>query len=93
MTTPLTMTAVLRDGFKLIGRFIRARPWSFGLAVTGALLFAGAIVAAAVVIGRITDEMKSVARTYSPSSSSDKIGGRSPSVPIAASAPATCLPP
>lgn len=57
MPTPLTMTGVLRDGFKLIGRFVRARPWSFALAVTGALLFAGAIVAAAVVVGRVTDEL------------------------------------
>ena len=43
------MRTVVRDGFRLIGRFVRARPWSFGLAVAGAVMFAAAIVAAAVV--------------------------------------------
>jgi ABC-type multidrug transport system fused ATPase/permease subunit len=57
MTTPLTMRLVLRDGFRLIARFVRRHPWSFAAAVTGALMFAGAIVAAAMVIGRITDQL------------------------------------
>ena len=51
------MRTVVRDGFRLIGRFVRARPWSFGLAVAGAVMFAAAIVAAAVVVGRVTDEL------------------------------------
>jgi ABC-type multidrug transport system fused ATPase/permease subunit len=52
-----TISRVLREGFGLIGRFVRARPVSFGLAVAGAIVFAAAIVASAVVIGRITDEL------------------------------------
>jgi ABC-type multidrug transport system fused ATPase/permease subunit len=52
-----TLGTVLRDGFRLIGRFVRARPWSFALAVFGALVFASAIVLAAFVVGRVTDEL------------------------------------
>jgi ABC-type multidrug transport system fused ATPase/permease subunit len=48
---------VLTEGFRLIGRFIRARPASFGLAVTGALTFAAAIVASAVVVGNVADDL------------------------------------
>ena len=39
----------------LIRQFVRWHPWSFTLAVFGAALFVSAIVASAVVIGRITD--------------------------------------
>ena len=52
-----TLGSVLRDGFRLIGRFVRARPWSFALAVSGALVFVSAIVLAAFVVGRVTDEL------------------------------------
>jgi ABC-type multidrug transport system fused ATPase/permease subunit len=40
---------------KLIRQFVRWHPWSFTLAVLGAVLFVSAIVASAIVIGRITD--------------------------------------
>jgi ABC-type multidrug transport system fused ATPase/permease subunit len=40
---------------RLIRQFIRWHPWSFTLAVLGAALFVSAIVASAVVVGRITD--------------------------------------
>lgn len=40
---------------RLIRQFVRWHPWSFTLAVLGAVLFVSAIVASAVVIGRITD--------------------------------------
>jgi ABC-type multidrug transport system fused ATPase/permease subunit len=36
-------------------RFIKARPWAFASAVTGAAMFAGAIIASSVVIGWVTD--------------------------------------
>ena len=51
------MRQVLREGMALIGRFVRAHPVSFALAVGGATAFAGAIVGAAVVVGRVTDEL------------------------------------
>lgn len=37
--------------------FVKRRPWSFSLAVLGALLFVSAILASAVVAGRITDSL------------------------------------
>ncbi|MBT8207644.1 MAG: ABC transporter ATP-binding protein [Acidimicrobiia bacterium] len=46
---------VLSQGLRIVGRFIRARPWSFASAVTGAALFAGSIIASSAVIGWITD--------------------------------------
>jgi len=52
---PISAFAVLRDGFRIVGRFVKAHPWSFGLAVTGAAMFAAAIIAASAVIGWITD--------------------------------------
>ncbi len=57
MTTPQPIRLVLRDGLALVGRFIRARPGAFALAVTGALVYASAIVAAALVVGRVTDDL------------------------------------
>jgi ABC-type multidrug transport system fused ATPase/permease subunit len=53
-TTP---GAVLRDGFKLIWRFIKAHPFSFFLALIGSLLFAVAIIASAQIIGWVTDNV------------------------------------
>lgn len=47
--------AVLAQGVRIVARFVRARPWSFSLAVGGAALFAGAILASSAVIGWVTD--------------------------------------
>jgi ABC-type multidrug transport system fused ATPase/permease subunit len=47
----------LKGGIKLIARFVKARPWTFAVAVTGAAMFASAIVLAALVIGHITDTL------------------------------------
>ena len=47
---------VLSQGLRIVGRFIRARPWSFASAVGGAALFAASIIASSAVIGWITDE-------------------------------------
>jgi ATP-binding cassette subfamily B protein len=51
------LAGVLGGGLKLTWSFVKRRPTSFVLAVTGAVLFVSAIVASAVVIGRVTDEL------------------------------------
>jgi ABC-type multidrug transport system fused ATPase/permease subunit len=56
-TGPPPLTEVLGGGLKLTFGFVKRRPWSFSLAVFGALLFVSAIVASAVVAGRITDSL------------------------------------
>ena len=58
MTTrlpPASAFEVLSRGVKLIASFVRGRPRTFLRAVTGAAMFASAIIFSAVVIGRITD--------------------------------------
>lgn len=45
------------DGSRLIGRFVRAHPVSFTIAVFGSFNFAAAIVVSAIVVGRITDDV------------------------------------
>lgn len=58
MSEPVpTPWAVLRDGVKLIGRFVRMHPGAFAIAVAGSSLYAGAIIAASWVIGWVTDEV------------------------------------
>jgi ATP-binding cassette subfamily B protein len=54
---PPLLREVLGGGLKLTFGFVMRRPWSFSLAVLGALLFVSAIVASAVVAGRITDSL------------------------------------
>ena len=53
----LTPWAVVRDGVKLIGRFVKMHPGAFALAVTGAAVYAGAIILASWVIGWATDNV------------------------------------
>jgi ABC-type multidrug transport system fused ATPase/permease subunit len=48
---------VLGEGARLIGRFVRAHPVSFGIGVFGAANFAAAIVFSAVVVGDLTDSL------------------------------------
>ncbi len=52
---PPRLWDVLKGGSRLIRRFVHWHPWSFTLAVLGAALFVSAIVASAVVVGKITD--------------------------------------
>jgi ATP-binding cassette, subfamily B, bacterial len=52
---PVSARAVLREGLRLVGGYARARPGPFVLAVVGAALYAGAIIAASQVIGWVTD--------------------------------------
>ncbi len=53
--SPPRFAGVLGGGLRLTWSFVKRRPWSFALAVSGAVLFVSAIVASAVVVGRITD--------------------------------------
>lgn len=53
----LTPWSVVRDGSRLIWRFIRAHPGSFAIGAAGAAIFAGAIIVSSLVIGWITDEL------------------------------------
>jgi ATP-binding cassette, subfamily B, bacterial len=53
----LTPWAVVRDGVRLIGRFVKMHPAAFAIAVAGSSLYAGAIIAAAWVIGWVTDNV------------------------------------
>ena len=48
---------VLRAGVRLIGRFIGEARLAFALAAFGAIAFTAAIIASAVVVGHITDEV------------------------------------
>ena len=54
---PEPLRSVLRDGFRLIGRFVRAHKASFSLAVAGAAMFASTIIVAPIVIGRIAETL------------------------------------
>ncbi len=58
MTTEQTsLKSMLREGVAIAVRFARARTGSFSLAVLGAALFVSAIVASAIVIGGVTDDL------------------------------------
>lgn len=58
MTTEQTsLKSMLREGAAIAVRFARARTGSFSLAVLGAALFVSAIVASAIVIGSVTDNL------------------------------------
>lgn len=56
-TTPPPLSGVLGGGLALTFSFVKRRPWSFAVAVTGAIMFVSAIVASAVVVGRVTDSL------------------------------------
>jgi len=57
MTAPTNLRTAQRAGLALVGYFVRRHPISFAVGVGGAALFASAIVASAVVIGRATDSV------------------------------------
>ncbi len=52
-----SLKSMLREGGAIAVRFAKARTGSFSLAVLGAALFVSAIVASAIVIGGITDDL------------------------------------
>jgi len=56
-THQTSLGSMLREGGAIAIRFARARTGSFVLAVLGAALFVAAIVASAMVIGWVTDEL------------------------------------
>ena len=53
----MTPWSVLRDGSRLIKRFVGMHPGAFSLAVLGAAAYAGAIIAASWVVGWTTDQV------------------------------------
>ncbi len=53
----MTPWTVVRDGSRLIGRFVRMHPAAFAIAAFGAALFAAAIIASSLVIGWVTDSV------------------------------------
>ncbi|MGA8040646.1 MAG: hypothetical protein WCA93_11120, partial [Acidimicrobiia bacterium] len=53
----MTPWSVLRDGTRLIWRFVKGHPAAFWLAVSGAAVYAGAIIGSAKVIGWVTDTL------------------------------------
>lgn len=53
----LTPWTVVRDGSRLIWRFVKMHPVAFAVAVTGAAVFASAIIAASLVVGWVTDSV------------------------------------
>ncbi len=57
MTQPVPLRVLVRDGSALLARFVRRHPISFSIGVFGASNFAAAIVASAVVVGRLTDTL------------------------------------
>ena len=58
MPEPLmTPWTVVRDGSRLIWHFVKMHPVAFSIAVLGAAVFAGSIIAAALIIGWITDSV------------------------------------
>ena len=57
MSEQVSVRQIARDGAGLMSRFVRAHPMAFAIGVFGAANFAAAIVASAVVVGRVTDEL------------------------------------
>ncbi|MDH3499078.1 MAG: hypothetical protein OEM97_03060, partial [Acidimicrobiia bacterium] len=53
----LRIRDLFTQGSRLIGRFVRRHPISYALAVLGAALFVSSIIASALVIGRVTEEL------------------------------------
>jgi|DEB0MinimDraft_10_1074344.scaffolds.fasta_scaffold00276_9 ATP-binding cassette subfamily B protein len=54
---PTSALGVLRSGLALLAAFVRAQRAAFVIAVAGATLFAGAIIASSIVVGRVVDEV------------------------------------
>jgi ATP-binding cassette subfamily B protein len=54
---PASFRDVVRAGASLLWGFVREQPWAYAIAATGAIAFTSAIVASAVVVGWITDEV------------------------------------
>lgn len=53
----MTPSAVLRDGVRLAIRLIRMHPGSFAIGVSGAAMYAAAIIASSFAVGWVTDEL------------------------------------
>ncbi|MCI0425078.1 MAG: ABC transporter ATP-binding protein/permease [Actinobacteria bacterium] len=55
--SPMTPWTVVKDGSRLIWRFIRMHPVAFAIGAFGAAMYAGAILAASYVVGWVTDNI------------------------------------
>ncbi len=55
--TEMTPGGILRDGARLIVRFVRTHPLSYFLGAGGAAMYASAIIASSLVVGWITDNL------------------------------------
>ncbi len=55
--TEMTATGILRDGWRLILRFVKRHPWSYFLGAGGAAMYAFAIIGSSLVVGWITDNL------------------------------------
>jgi len=53
----MSPTGVIREGVRLIVRFVKMHPLSFWSGVTGAAMYASAIIASSYVVGWITDNL------------------------------------
>lgn len=54
---PRPFSNIVRTGLSLIRRHVRRHPWAFGIAAAGATVYGLSIIASAIVIGRVTDEV------------------------------------
>jgi ABC-type multidrug transport system fused ATPase/permease subunit len=53
----LSPATVLRIGVRVVIGYVRARPWSFTVALLGSILFSAAVVSSSLVLGWVTDEL------------------------------------
>ncbi|WP_436795546.1 ABC transporter ATP-binding protein [Actinospongicola halichondriae] len=80
MTSPTTDLdapegrTVLRRGVTLLVEMIRTNPWPFAGALTGSLVFSGASVAGAIVLGRVVDDLI-VGQTETPTTRAAILAG------------------
>jgi ATP-binding cassette, subfamily B, bacterial len=68
--TPQRPPGIVRRGLRIIAMGIRTEPRSFTVAVVGAALYGGMTVAAALVLGRVTD------RVVAPAIAAGQLDGR-----------------
>jgi ATP-binding cassette, subfamily B, bacterial len=53
----MTAWTVLRDGIRITARLVRMHPWAFAIGVTGAAMYASAIIGSSFAVGWATDTL------------------------------------
>ena len=71
-TASLSPAAVLRIGVRVVISYVRARPWSFTVALLGSILFSAAVVSSSLVLGWITDEL--IVPVLNDGTAADRVG-------------------